>query len=395
MKDYRLSGFQARSRGGRWSWAAKVGLLSLQVVPQQRCNGHCLCDYSARQLKQQLRNAQVAAQRRGDTVLTLPLFWRRSTVSPVFFGRYPRSSLHSFGPPPPPPPQQPRFCGRKATWSVEGLSVFSLVLCVMACCWVTCTVYLQVSKLVFYAQSTSAVISGRQCPCRTLYVECCVKISMAVVCWAFSPGVLNIVWMFLYCWMVLRCSQLFLVFLFTGVVMYHFDNCYIFIGSFMLQFQKAVFVLCIEVWQLADLTTSFVIVFPLHFCLACSSSVQLTAFVYFCIPTPVFLFWNQIWKYVQIHLIAFNICSWLLSFQSPFSVFFLGFILNYFYFTASVFILNISRIHTKFLSLGLHRCVRNFSHSVPPHSLTHAHTKCYVFYFPPVPVRLMKREKQL
>ena len=51
-----------------------------------------------------------------------------------------------FRPPPPPPPKQPRFCGRKATWSVEGLSVFSLVLCVMACCWVTCTVYLQVSK---------------------------------------------------------------------------------------------------------------------------------------------------------------------------------------------------------------------------------------------------------
>ena len=31
-----------------------------------------------------------------DTALTLPLFWRRSTVSPVFFGRFPRSSLHFF-----------------------------------------------------------------------------------------------------------------------------------------------------------------------------------------------------------------------------------------------------------------------------------------------------------
>ena len=55
--------------------------------------------------------------------LTLPLFWRRSTVSPVFFGRYPRSSLHSFVPPPPHPPpvhvpnKPPRFCGRKAKWS--------------------------------------------------------------------------------------------------------------------------------------------------------------------------------------------------------------------------------------------------------------------------------------
>ena len=53
-------GFQARSRGGtwswtlklaqkrswtgRWSWAAKVGLLSLRVVPQQQCSGHCPCD---------------------------------------------------------------------------------------------------------------------------------------------------------------------------------------------------------------------------------------------------------------------------------------------------------------------------------------------------------------
>ena len=115
------TGFQARSTGGRWSWtlklaqkiswvgrwswAAKVGLLSLRVVPQQQCNGHCLCDSicPARQLKQQLRSALVAAQWRRDTALTLPLFWRRSTVSPVFFGRYPRSSLHSFDPPLPRP----------------------------------------------------------------------------------------------------------------------------------------------------------------------------------------------------------------------------------------------------------------------------------------------------
>ena len=36
-------------------------------------------------MKQQLRSAQVAAQWRGDTALTLPLFWRRSTVSLVFW----------------------------------------------------------------------------------------------------------------------------------------------------------------------------------------------------------------------------------------------------------------------------------------------------------------------
>ena len=112
---------QKRSRVGRWSWAAKVELLSLRVVPQQRCNGHCPCDSAqARQLKQQLRGALVAGQWRGDTALTLPLFWRRSTVSPVFFGRYPRSCLDSFVPPPPPTPPVPvpnkpsRFCGRKA-----------------------------------------------------------------------------------------------------------------------------------------------------------------------------------------------------------------------------------------------------------------------------------------
>ena len=47
--------------------------------------------------------------------LTLPLFWRRPTVSPVFFGRYPRSSHYSFVPPSLPIPNKPsRFCGRKA-----------------------------------------------------------------------------------------------------------------------------------------------------------------------------------------------------------------------------------------------------------------------------------------
>ena len=29
---------------GRWSWVAKVGLLSLRVVAQLQCNGHCPCD---------------------------------------------------------------------------------------------------------------------------------------------------------------------------------------------------------------------------------------------------------------------------------------------------------------------------------------------------------------
>ena len=119
---------QKRSWGGRWSWAAIVGLLSLRVVPQQQCNGHCLCDSAqTRQLKQQLSSALVAGQWREDTAVTLPLFWRRSTVSPVFFGPYPRSSLHSFVPPLPPPHpvpvsnKPPRFYGRKVKWSTTRM----------------------------------------------------------------------------------------------------------------------------------------------------------------------------------------------------------------------------------------------------------------------------------
>ena len=94
--SWTLTFAQKRSWVGRWSWAEQVGRLLfrvVQVVRQQRCNGHCLSDCPAQQLKEQLRSAQVAGQWRGDTALTLPLFWRWSTVSPVFFGRFLRSSL--------------------------------------------------------------------------------------------------------------------------------------------------------------------------------------------------------------------------------------------------------------------------------------------------------------
>ena len=73
------------------SWTAVQRTLSLWLCP-------------ARQLKQQLRRALVAGQWRGDTALTFPLFWRRSTISPVFFEWYLRSSLHSLALPPPPSP---------------------------------------------------------------------------------------------------------------------------------------------------------------------------------------------------------------------------------------------------------------------------------------------------
>ena len=63
----------------------KVGPFSLQVVTQQRYNGHCPCDSAlAQQLKQQLRSTLVAAQWRGFTALTILSFWRRSTASSVF-----------------------------------------------------------------------------------------------------------------------------------------------------------------------------------------------------------------------------------------------------------------------------------------------------------------------
>ena len=88
------------------------------VVTQQQCYGHCPCDCSAQQLKQQLRGTLVATQWRGDTSLTFLLSWRRSTVSSVFrVGA--RGRAFTLPPPPPPPPvpvpdKPPRFCGCKA-----------------------------------------------------------------------------------------------------------------------------------------------------------------------------------------------------------------------------------------------------------------------------------------
>ena len=94
------------------------------VVAQQQCYGHCPCDSSAQQLKEQLRSTLAATQWRGYTALTFWLFWRRSTASSVFrVGARGRAFTLSFRPLPPPPPpprvpvpnKQPRsFCGRKA-----------------------------------------------------------------------------------------------------------------------------------------------------------------------------------------------------------------------------------------------------------------------------------------
>ena len=90
----------------------------VQVVRQQQCNGHCLCDSAqARQLKQQLHSALVAGQWRGDTALTFPLFWRRSTSLQSFSGgiRGRAFTLSSPSHSVPVPNKPSRFRGRKAT----------------------------------------------------------------------------------------------------------------------------------------------------------------------------------------------------------------------------------------------------------------------------------------
>ena len=87
---------QKRSWVGRWRWAEQAGRLLLrvvQVVCQQQCNGHCLSD----SVQHSSWNSNCAVHKslgNGEGHrLTLPLFWRRSTVSPVFFGRFPWSNL--------------------------------------------------------------------------------------------------------------------------------------------------------------------------------------------------------------------------------------------------------------------------------------------------------------
>ena len=71
----------------QWTWK-----LSLPLETKWSLITVCKSGFQARS------KDQVAGQWWGDTTLTLPLFWRQSTVSPVFFRRFPRSSLHSFVP---------------------------------------------------------------------------------------------------------------------------------------------------------------------------------------------------------------------------------------------------------------------------------------------------------
>ena len=84
---------------------AKVGLLSLRVVPQQQCNGHCPCDCPSTAVETAIAQCTSRwAKARGHRLNTSIIL----------------AAAHVFRPPPPPPPvpnKPPRFCGRKATWS--------------------------------------------------------------------------------------------------------------------------------------------------------------------------------------------------------------------------------------------------------------------------------------
>ena len=130
--------FQARSKDqeileeGGGAGLRKLDFFRFDLFLNSSATDIVLVTAQARQLKQQLRSALVAGQWRGDTALTLPLFWRRSTVSPIFFGRYPRSSLHSFvlpPPPPPPPPPSPSLINHLASVDIKQ-NILVLLRCV-------------------------------------------------------------------------------------------------------------------------------------------------------------------------------------------------------------------------------------------------------------------------
>ena len=111
---------QKRSWVGRWSWAEQVGpflLRVVQVVHQQQCNGHCLCDsVQAQQLKEQSRSVQVAVARghRLNTSIVLAARGARSlrSFSGGFRGRAFTLSSPSHSVPVPNKPS--RFRGPKA-----------------------------------------------------------------------------------------------------------------------------------------------------------------------------------------------------------------------------------------------------------------------------------------
>ena len=109
----------------------EIGLLSLPVVAQQQCNGHCPCDCPSTAVEtaiaQYTSRWAMARGHRLNTSIVLAavhglsgLFRAVSALEPSLFRP----------PPPPPPPtvpnKPPRFCGRKAKWSVYNYGEKSL-----------------------------------------------------------------------------------------------------------------------------------------------------------------------------------------------------------------------------------------------------------------------------
>ena len=117
--DFQQSPGKIKSREVELGSEGMLHGLSLQVVPQQRCNGHCLCDCPAQQLKQQVRGTLVSRNGEVPTVSTLLLFWRWSPLSqhcccsgggpqpPWSFRVEARGKKTHSTPPPPPPNPRP------------------------------------------------------------------------------------------------------------------------------------------------------------------------------------------------------------------------------------------------------------------------------------------------
>ena len=116
------TGFQARSRGRwswtlspeeimswRWSWAAKVGLLSLQAVRQQQCNGDCPCDCPSTAVETAIAQCTSRwAMARGQSLNTsIVLAAVHGLFGPFSGGIRGRAFTLSTPPPPPHPPTPP------------------------------------------------------------------------------------------------------------------------------------------------------------------------------------------------------------------------------------------------------------------------------------------------
>ena len=127
--SWTLTFAQKRSWVGRWSWAEQVGRLLLrvvQVVRQQRCNGHCLSDSVSSTavgtaVAQCTSRWAMARGHRLNTSIVLAavyglsgLFRAVSAVEPFTLS----SPSHSV-----PVPNRPtRLCGRKATLNQTAAS---------------------------------------------------------------------------------------------------------------------------------------------------------------------------------------------------------------------------------------------------------------------------------